>query len=263
MQEKELSPVQQFYIWLEQELDDLAQNGPKVKRGRKPSKKQYFTYINEKAIVAFNKETNQSLRNKVFKEHIYKPFDKLVENLIHTFKFYYFDVPYTDVKAEVVAFLVEKIHKFTEGKGKAFSYFSIIAKNYLIIANNANYAKLRQKAEVSVIDERRNIDQEMSLSDHQESLKDFTNLWIDYYDTNMNAIFSNRKDIVVADTILEIFRMRDNIENFNKKALYILIRERTGLKTQNITKVINVMKRDYAKMFITYKQRGRILSTNR
>ena len=174
-----------------------------------------------------------------------------------------FDVPYTDVKAEVVAFLVEKIHKFTEGKGKAFSYFSIIAKNYLIIANNANYAKLRQKAEVSVIDERRNIDQEMSLSDHQESLKDFTNLWIDYYDTNMNAIFSNRKDIVVADTILEIFRMRDNIENFNKKALYILIRERTGLKTQNITKVINVMKRDYAKMFITYKQRGRILSTNR
>ena len=197
------------------------------------------------------------------KEHIYKPFDKLVENLIHTFKFYYFDVPYTDVKAEVVAFLVEKIHKFTEGKGKAFSYFSIIAKNYLIIANNANYAKLRQKAEVSVIDERRNIDQEMSLSDHQESLKDFTNLWIDYYDTNMNAIFSNRKDIVVADTILEIFRMRDNIENFNKKALYILIRERTGLKTQNITKVINVMKRDYAKMFITYKQRGRILSTNR
>ena len=114
MQEKELSPVQQFYIWLEQELDDLAQNGPKVKRGRKPSKKQYFTYINEKAIVAFNKETNQSLRNKVFKEHIYKPFDKLVENLIHTFKFYYFDVPYTDVKAEVVAFLVEKIKNIKE-----------------------------------------------------------------------------------------------------------------------------------------------------
>ena len=263
MQEKKLSPVENFYVWLEQELNDLAQNGPKKRRGRKPSKKQYFTYMNEKAIVAYNKETNQALRNKVFKEHIYKPFDKLVENLIHTFKFYYFDVPYTDVKAEVVAFLVEKIHKFTEGKGKAFSYFSIIAKNYLIIANNANYAKLRQKAEVNVIDERRNIDQEISLSDHQESLKDFTNLWVDYYDSNMNAIFSNRKDIIVADTILELFRMRENIENFNKKALYILIRERTGLKTQNITKVINVMKRDYSKMYLIYKQRGRILSTNR
>jgi hypothetical protein len=257
------APVESFYLWLEQELNDIEQNGPKVRRGRKPSKKQYFTYINEKAIVAYNKETTQHLRDKVFREHIYKPFDKLVENLIHTFKFYYFDVPYVDVKAEVVAFLVEKIHKFTEGKGKAFSYFSIIAKNYLIIANNANYAKMKQKADISVIDDRRNIDQEVSLSDHQDSLKDFTNQWVKYYDTNLNSIFTNRKDIIVADTILELFRMRENIENFNKKALYILIRERTGLKTQNITKVINVMKRDYAKMFMVYKQNGLIASTNR
>ena len=263
MIEKELSPVESYYIWLAAELKDLEENGPKVRRGRKPSKKQYFTYMNEKAIVAYNLETSQHLKNKVFKEHIYKPFDKLVENLIHTFKFYYFDVPYVDVKAEVVAFLVEKIHKFTEGKGKAFSYFSIIAKNYLIIANNANYAKMKQKAEVTVIDDQRNIDQEMALSDHQESLKDFTNQWVLYYDTNLNGIFSNRKDIIVADTILELFRMRDNIENFNKKALYILIRERTGLKTQNITKVINVMKRDYAKMYLVYKHRGQILPTKR
>ena len=68
MQEKKLSPVENFYVWLEQELNDLAQNGPKKRRGRKPSKKQYFTYMNEKAIVAYNKETNQALRNKVFKE---------------------------------------------------------------------------------------------------------------------------------------------------------------------------------------------------
>tara|TARA_R110002051_G_scaffold248060_1_gene307569 strand:- start:1554 stop:2345 length:792 start_codon:yes stop_codon:yes gene_type:complete len=257
------SAVEEFYIWLAAELADLEENGPKVRRGRKPSKKQYFTYINEKAIVAYNKETIQHLRDKVFREHIYKPFDKLVENIIHTFKFYYFDVPYIDVKAEVVAFLVEKIHKFTEGKGKAFSYFSIIAKNYLIIANNANYAKMKQKMDITAIDDQRNLDSEMHLSDAQESIKDFTNLWVEYYDTNLNRIFTNRKDIIVADTILELFRMRDNIENFNKKALYILIRERTGLKTQNITKVINVMKRDYSKMFMVYKQNGLIASTNR
>ena len=99
----------------------------------------------------------------------------------------------------------------------------------------------------------------MALSDHQESLKEFTNLWVEWYDRNMNAIFSNKRDIVVADTILELFRMRENIENFNKKALYILIRERTGLKTQNITKVLNVMKRDYKKMFMTYSKSGHMI----
>jgi len=101
------------------------------------------------------------------------------------------------------------------------------------------------------------------LNEHQESLRDFTNQWCEWYDENLNYIFSNKRDIIVADTILELFRMRDNIENFNKKALYILIRERTGLKTQNITKVINVMKRDYAKMYGVYSKSGFIVNANK
>ena len=113
-----MNGVDDFYKWLEVENSDV----PTKRRGRKPSKKQYFTYITEKAIVAYNIETNQNLRNKVYREHIDYPFNKLVENIYHTFKFSYFDVPYEDVKCEVVAFLNEKITKFTEGKGKAFSY---------------------------------------------------------------------------------------------------------------------------------------------
>ncbi len=254
-----MSAVDKFYEWHKAEMEYLEENGPRVRRGRKPSKKQYFTYMTDQAIIAYNTEPSWSKRNRVFRDHINYPFNKLVENIYHTFKFSYFDVPYEDVKAEVVAFLVQKIGKFQEGKGKAFSYFSIIAKNYLIIQNNANYAKMKARTGTDILDERRNISAEVALSDHQESLKEFTDLWTDWYDKNMNAIFTNKRDIIVADTILELFRMRENIENFNKKALYILIRERTGLKTQNITKVLNVMKRDYAKMFGTYSKSGHMI----
>lgn len=253
------SPVDKFYEWHEAELKDIEENGPRKRRGRKPSKKQYFTYITDAAIHAYNEETSFKKRNKVFSEFINYPFNKLVENIYHTFRFSYFDVPYEDVKAEVVAFLTEKIGKFKKGKGKAFSYFSIVAKNYLIIQNNANYAKMKQRSDLKVVDEKRNLSGEMALSEHQESLKDFTNLWCDWYDDNLNKVFTNRRDIIVADTIIALFRMRENIENFNKKALYILIRERTGLKTQNITKVINIMKKDYAKMWSIYNKTGRLV----
>ncbi len=249
-----MNGVEDFYKWLEIENSDV----PTKRRGRKPSKKQYFTYITEKAIVAYNLESDQDLRNKVYREHIDHPFNKLVENIYHTFKFSYFDVPYEDVKCEVVAFLNEKITKFTEGKGKAFSYFSIIAKNYLIIQNNANYAKMKRRAEPTLIDETRDITNERHMSDYQESLKDFVKQWSGWYDENINVVFTNKRDILVADTILELFRTVDNIENFNKKALYILIRERTGLKTQNITKVLNVMRTDFARMFKTYSENGSI-----
>lgn len=247
-----MTPVEEFYKWVKVE-ETLP---PKARRGRKPTKKQYFTYITQEAIVAYNKETDQSLRNKVYREYIDYPFNKLVENIYHTFKFSYFDIPYIDIKCEVVAFLNEKIHKFTEGKGKAFSYFSIIAKNYLIIQNNANYVKFKRKTDTSLIDESRNINNEMALNNYQESLRDFVKLWCDWYDDNINVIFTNKKDILVADTVIELFRMSDNIENFNKKAIYILIRERTGLKTQNITKVINIMRQDFMKMMNSYQHSG-------
>ncbi len=256
---KEPSPVDKFYIWLEADkkrMEEEALLPKKARRGRKPTKKMYFTPTTDQAIHAYNLEEQHSKRNRVYRDHIHYAFDKLAENIIHTFKFYYFDVPYNDVKAEVVAFLNEKIHKYNLEKGKAFSYFSIVAKNYLIIANNANYAKMKQKADILVIDEKRNLGAEQVYSDYQETLKDFTDLFVEYYTANMNKIFTNKRDIIVADTLIELFRIRANIENFNKKALYILIRERTGLKTQNITKVVNIMKRQYEKMYRTFNDRG-------
>lgn len=226
--------------------------------GRKKTKNFYFTQETEDAIILYNKTEDSVQRSKIYKEHIKYPFDKLTENIIHTFKFYYFDVPSEDVQHEVVAFLNEKIHKFQEGKGKAFSYFSIIAKNYLIIQNNTNYKRMKRKAELVEVDDQRNLSSEMGYTDYQEQLKDFINLYVEWYDENMNKVFTNRKDIAVADSVLELFRIRDNIENFNKKALYILIRERTGFKTQNITRVINVMKSDFKRMFLNYQQTGRM-----
>jgi hypothetical protein len=251
-----MSAVRKFYEWYDNEV---AATQAIKRRGRKPNDRQYFTYITEQAIIAYNKEDNQILRNKIYKEHIDYPFNKLVENVYHTFKFSYFDVPYEDVKCEVVAFLNEKIDKYTEGKGKAFSYFSIIAKNYLIIQNNTNYNKLKRRAETTEIDDTRDLINEVSLNNYQESLRDFVKQWCAWYDSNINRVFTNKRDILVADTIIELFRTVDHIENFNKKAIYILIRERTNLKTQNITKVLNVLRSDFERMFKRYTETGHII----
>ena len=117
---------------------------PVVKKKKKSPKNYYFNIGTEKAIIRYNKTDSATLKNKIYNEHIAYPFDKLAENIIHTFKFYYFDVPSEQVKHEVVSFLVMNIHKFKEGKGKAFSYFSIVAKNYLILHNNKNYKNYKK-----------------------------------------------------------------------------------------------------------------------
>ena len=142
---------------------------------RKAKKKQYFTQETENAIIRYNNSKDPVIRNRIYNEHIKTPFEKLAENIIHTFKFYYFDVPSEDVKHEVVSFLYMNMHKFTEGKGKAFSYFSIVAKNYLILHNNNNYKKLKQHQGEEVSDSK-----EMLCLKINELIywKDKKNIWI-------------------------------------------------------------------------------------
>jgi len=228
-----------------------------VKPKKKAKKKNYyFDQGTEDAIILYNKSTDFNERNKIYNKGIRAAFDKLAENIIHTFKFYYFDSNSIEVKNEVVAFLVMNIHKFKEGKGKAFSYFSIVAKNYLILNNNKNYKMGKIHDKIDVIDYKRNIVGEESAKLRSEVNSLFTDELIRFWEYNLTSIFSRDKDIRVADSVLHIFRIKQNIENFNKKALYILIREMTGSNTQHITRIINVMKKYQHRLYNEFDQKG-------
>ena len=227
--------------------------GRKLKKG---SSRYYFTQITENAIIRYNKSDDTRLRNKIYNEHIHKAFDKLCENIIHTFKFYYFDVSSEDVKHEVVSFLVINIHKFKEGKGKAFSYFSIVAKNYLILHNNKNYKSYKQKSDIAVLDY--GINKKVQNDNFIDETSDFIDETLRFWDINLNKVFKRHRDIMIVDAILELFRRRMFIENFNKKALYILIREMTGSNTQHITRVVNTLKKYHKRLAHEYNNFGQI-----
>lgn len=228
------------------------------RKPKKGSSRYYFTQETEDAIIEFNTSSDQSRRNYLYEHHILKAFDKLAENLIHTFKFYYFDIPYKDVKHEVVAFLNEKISKYNQENGKAFSYFSIVAKNYLIIQNNKNYAKLKSHGDLASVDKDRNIMNEIIKQEMRDQKKEFFDLFIEYWDRNLSKKFPKTRDRYIADAVVDLFRYRHNIENYNKKALYILIRERTGVKTQHVTKVINIIKQKYLELYQIYLKSGKL-----
>jgi hypothetical protein len=221
-------------------------------------KNYYFTQETEDAIIRYNNEEDPAVRNQIYSKDIDYPFDKLAENIIHTFKFYYFDVSPDEVKHEVVSFLVMNIHKFKEGKGKAFSYFSVVAKNYLILNNNANYKRYKTHHDLVVLDSKKNARKAAVDKVAKEDNKLFVKLLIKYWEENIYKVFSKEREIAVADAIVELFRRSGTIENFNKKALYILIREMTGIRTQYITKVINIMKKHNVKLINEFKTTGTV-----
>jgi|TARA_Y100001963_G_scaffold73686_1_gene102480 hypothetical protein len=232
-----------------------------VKKKKKP-KNYYFDQVVENAIVRYNNTDDARLKNIIYNDHISYAFDKLAENIIHTFKFYYFDVPSEQVKHEVVSFLVMNMHKFKHGKGKAFSYFSIVAKNYLILHNNKNYKNYKIHDKMDVLDYSTNIKDKQTRSEVADFNQDYVSEMLHYWEENLTNIFRRQKDILVADAVLEMFRRRENIENFNKKALYILIREMTGSKTQHITRIVNVMKKYNMNLMKEFQNTGQLDTAN-
>ena len=225
---------------------------------RKRTKRMYFTQDTEDAIILYNKEPKKIVRDKIYKERIQYAFDKLAENVLNTFKFSYFDVPKEDVQKEVVSQLIEKIHMFKEGKGKAFSYFSIVAKNYLILNNNKNYKRYKKTDLLSQMPQTWNPENDFYQAEQGDEYSEFKELMLEYWDKNLTIVFTKKRDIQIADAILELFRRSQYVENFNKKHLYLLIREMTDCKTHYITKVVNVMKQHQKKILNEYLEYGTV-----
>ena len=222
---------------------------------KKKKRKVYFGQEVQDAIVRYNGSENDSERNRIYGNEIHKAFDKLAENIINTFKFTYFDYGFEDIKHEVVAFMVMNMHKYDHTKGsKAFSYFSVVAKNYLILHNNNNYKKMKSHDGMDVLDRHRSND--MSTESDMITL---TNEIVEYFDQNLNSIFKKNRDLRIGYAIIDLMKQRDDIENFNKKALYILIREMTDVETAHITSVVNVLKKHYKKLLNTYHKKGTII----
>ena len=227
------------------------------KKRRKKSK-IYFGTPAQEAIIEYNKSKDPAERSKIYEERIKFPFEKLAENVMNTFKFTYFDVPKIDVQMEVVSTMVEKMHMFQEGKGRAFSYFTIIAKNHLILKNNGNYKRWKQNSLLSQMPETWNPENDHYEVEENNEFKEFKQIMLDYWDINLSTVFTKKRDIQIADAVLELFRRSEHIENFNKKHLYLLIREMTDCKTHYITKVVNVMKQHQKKMLNEYLEHGYI-----
>ena len=234
-------------------------NEPVKRKRKKKSKNQYFTQATEDAIVRYNSSSDPEERSEIYRKDIHYAFFKLTENIIHTFKFYYTEVDDIEhLQHEVITFLLSKIHLFDPTRGaKAFSYFGTIAKRYLIIQNTKNYKKRIDKAPVEEL--YHNLDYSYDLDYNpmeKDDLSDFIDEYVNYCTENIFELFPKEKDAQVADAILELFRKREVLDLFNKKALYLLIREMIDVKTPHITRVANQLGDIFKESFIFYKENG-------
>jgi len=231
---------------------------------RKPKNKMYFTKETEHWIIQYNNEKSSDVRSKIYSDHIQYPFEKLFENIYNTYKnlYEYINEDYFNLRSECMVFLNSKMHTYSEDRGKGYSYFGTILKRYLIQKNQYEQTNQKKKIEVEYIDD--NVVSGYLASEVSDFVSEFVDVYVSYIDSNIHRLFTDKLERQIADAIVDMFRNRENIylgEKGDKKILYILIRERANLnsnQTLKITGVVNKFKKLYDELYYNYDAYGKL-----
>jgi DNA-directed RNA polymerase specialized sigma24 family protein len=220
----------------------------------KKRKNFYFNKQHQASIVAFCSETDKDKKNKIYETEIKDAFEKLSENLVY---FYSFHKQWDDVEAlknDCVINLYETMHKFDPTRGSAaFSYFNVVAKNWLIIqTRKRNKRKDRHVSidhpEGAIIDSilLKNGQVQMPIESQmvkQESIQELRAL-IETVKSKLNK----EQDIMVAEAVLHIFDNIDQLDYTNKRAIFVYIREYCGINPKTLSSSLSRMRNIYRQM---------------
>ena len=103
---------------------------PRAPRSKKVN--HYFTKVHENAIIEYCRTDCARKKTELYKTLLQPAFNEMVDKIVFTYKFT--TLPNIDyLRDECKIWLMTILDKFQPDKGhKAFSYFSVITKNWFI-----------------------------------------------------------------------------------------------------------------------------------
>lgn len=231
-----------------------------IKKEEKQKKKTdplklYFNSDTQRAIVEFQSTFEQKERNKLYMTEIMPAFEKLVENLINIHKFTGLYDSYDDLKNDCVNFLFETIGKFDADRGtNAFSYFNVVAKNWLIIKTKQKSQKTKKNI---------SLDDPNTLSSYEKGIVE-EHCSLPAQDLFLEGLHSNEEitktlyeirekvrtenELMCINSIITIFENINEIDLLNKNAILLYMRELSGLNPKQLTTTMQNIKKYYRRI---------------
>lgn len=206
----------------------------------KPKSNEYFSKDHEQAILDYCSTKDNIIRTRLYVNYIEPAFSEMVDKIVFTYRFTTLpDIEF--LRQDCKIWLTTILDKFDPSSGsKAFSYFSVITKNWFI-------HKVKKTAEQN----RRELlyDDILNVTDHdslvveheyeveREKSEFWNSFWVEIDNWKNLDLKPNERKVV--DAIYILLEDADHIEIFNKKAVYLYIREITGLNTKQIVNNLN------------------------
>jgi hypothetical protein len=216
---------------------------------KKNPNNNYFHEGIEEAIHLYNKSESELERNRLFLI-IYPALAKISEVMYNKVKPTYMDGEIDEIMMDCTCFLSERLYRVKDGKGKAFSYMTVCARNYYIFHNTRAYTGVKKVLKLDQLNENWDIaDESPERLDEIEHTSGLLYAFADYLEINKDKLTTAaaRKFVPVIDELIRMIRDIDSIEDFNRRTIMNKLTEIDGKKIDRhyITKVFNRISSHY------------------
>lgn len=229
-----------------------AKKTRKARGKKKNTTRLYFHAGTHDAIIRFQDEDDISKRAEIYVSEILPAFNKLAENLIFIHGFAKINGSYEDLKNDCVVFLYETLGKFDHTRGtKAFSYFNVVAKNWLIIQSKKKTKSNKRHvsiddieslsyADVSMIESYKSIPAQDSRIIKKEAKEDLFKLMDKIKDR-----LSGDNELACMNAIITLFRKIEDLDLLNKRAVFVYMRDLSSLNPKQLSVAMSVIRKHY------------------
>ena len=212
----------------------------------------YFSSDTQDAIIEYQKSSLNEEKSKIYVQKIMPAFDKLVENLINIHRFSGLHDTYDDLKHDCVSFLYETICKYDSNRGtKAFSYFNVVAKNWLIVKTKHKSIKAKKSVslddpdslsnnETKIVDEYCSIQSQDLMLENKSSSEAIIKMMYEIRD-----MVRTENELICINSIITVFENIEELDLLNKGAIFLYIRELSGLTPKQLTTAMQSIKKCY------------------
>jgi hypothetical protein len=216
--------------------------------------RMYFNGETCKAIVEFQQAPTKKERDDIYRYRILPSFEKLVENLINIHKFCQDVAEFEILRNDAIVFLYNSLQKFDPTRGSnAFSYYNVIAKNFLIIRSKQRSLQTKRNANLDDPDglshqEARLLEEHCTIEFHDESPdNDKPNVLLQMLD-KIRLEVTTENELATINAIMHLFEHIDDIDLLGKNACLYYIREISGLNAKQLTIALQSLKKTYKQM---------------
>jgi hypothetical protein len=203
----------------------------------------YFHEGIEEAIQLYNKSETERERNRLF-SIIYPALSKISEVMFNKVKPEYMEGEPLEIQMDCIQYLTERLFRIKQGKGKAFSYLTVCARNFYIFHNMKGYKDIQKTVSLDLLNENWDIaDDSQKRLEEIEAAENLLNAFTNYLEKNKEGLYSNntKKSVHMIDAIITLLRNVDNIEDFNRRNIMNDLVEIDGIKVDRhyVTKMFN------------------------